>query len=190
MKKQHPYLWLIKKIVLRVLSTLSLLLVGNIVYAMDPSISVFTAALIDGEASAPLPPNQEIEHMAQAMQAQTKNTGSLVIQARRVLRFKQQPQCGRIVFFIAQPASGTEWKNLGGQLNICEDGTPPWRICKNDPNRLIPPDGACPDHAPLQDTAEVAAAIQAALDSGNLSQAQVKKTLEESNSNSTHQTAP
>lgn len=190
MKKRFFYSWLAAIRVLQALCLFAMLMVGNVVYATDSSISVFTAALINGEASAPLPPNPEIERMAQAMQEKTHNTGPLMIQARRVLRFKQQSQCGRIVFFIAQPASGTEWKHLGGQLNICEDGTPPWRICKNDPNRLIPPDGSCPDQATPQDTDEVAAAIQAAIDSGSLSQEQVKKTLEESSANSTQRAVP
>ncbi|MCC7005857.1 MAG: hypothetical protein IT497_04335 [Ottowia sp.] len=182
MKKLFPYSWLRTKKLLPPLCMFAMLIVSNIGYATDPSISVFTAALIDGEASAPLPLTPEIERMGQAMQERTLNTGPIIVKAKRVLRFQQQPQCGRIVFFIAQPDSGTEWKDLGGQLNICEDGTPPWRVCKNDPHRLIPPDGTCSDHSPLQDTAEVTAAIKAALASGNLSPEQVKETLKNQSS--------
>jgi hypothetical protein len=137
---------------------------------------VFAQALIEGTADAPVPPQQAFASVIATLQAQTHDTGPVMIHAKRLFRFQQQARCGRVIFSITQPSSGTVWP-IGGQLNVCEDGLPPWRICKDKPGVLIAPQDRCPDQSEPQDTAEVAKAIKDALAKGDLSQAQVSQQL-------------
>ena len=150
-------------------------LVGS-VYA-DTDVNVFTEALINGKAHSSLPEQPELQAIARYLQEQTHSTAPLVIEARLVKRFQQQPQCGRVAFFITQPDRHDLWPELGGQLNICEDGTPPLQVCANKPDVLISPSERCFDNTKPQDTLEVKEAIRIALDEGGLNQEQVKNRL-------------
>jgi hypothetical protein len=143
-----------------------------------PNSNVFVQALINSEATAPVPKQQQFEQAIQSLQAQTQDTGPILIQAKRLLRFKEQVQCGRIKFWFIQPSSGKSWP-MGGQLNICENGQPPLRMCKDKPGFLISPNGHCPDRSEPQDTLEVAQAIKDALAKGDLSQEQVSQITKE-----------
>lgn len=138
---------------------------------------VFAQALIDGTASTPIPARSEIEPALQSLQTKTHDDGPVFISVKRLFRFKQQARCGRVIFTIVQPSSNTELP--GGQLNVCEDGLPPWRICKDKPGALIAPQDRCPDGSEPQDTAEVAQAIKDALAKGDMSPEQVSQQLRE-----------
>ncbi len=139
---------------------------------------VFAQALIEGAASAPVPQNQQLAIVIQALQAQTHDTGPVIIQVKRLFKFKQQARCGRVIFSITQPSSGTVLP-IGGQLNVCEDGLPPWRGCKDKPGFLIAPQDHCPDNSEPQDTTEVAQAIKDALEKGDISHEQVLQQLKD-----------
>jgi hypothetical protein len=139
---------------------------------------VFAQALIEGEASAPVPQNQQLASMIQVLQAQTHDTGPVIIQAKRLFWFKQQARCGRVIFSITQPSSGTVLP-IGGQLNVCEDGLPPWRVCKDNPSVLIAPQDHCQDNSDPQDTPEISKAIKDALAKGDISHEQVLQQLKD-----------
>ncbi len=139
---------------------------------------VFAQALIEGTASAPVPSHAQLAPMIQSLQAQTHDTGPVMIQAKRLFRFKQQAHCGRVLFSLAQPSSNTVFP-IGGQLNVCEDGLPPWRVCKDNPGILIPSQDRCPDNSEPQDAPEVAQAIKDALAKGDLSHDQVLQQLKD-----------
>ena len=143
--------------------------------AGDESNNVFVKALKDGEASTPLPNEPRFAPMKKALQDKTGDAGEIFIKARRVVRFTQQSKCGRIVFAITQPSKNIAWVDLGGQLNICEDGTPPWRVCADKPASLVPPNGTCADKSEPQDTPEVKAAIDKALANGGLTKDQARQ---------------
>lgn len=139
--------------------------------------SVFTEALTSGEATEPLPDDRNFNVLIKAIKNKTGNTGPVVIKAMRISRFAQQPNCGRIVFMIMQPASKIGWDDLSGQLNICEDGRPPLRMCASHPGALYPPNAKCPDGTESTDTPEVAEAIKKALATGGLSYEQVREKV-------------
>lgn len=139
---------------------------------------VFAQALIDGTASAPIPANEQLYGWIQEIKAHTHDAGPIMIQAKRLLRFKQQPRCGRILFSVTQPSSGVVLP-IGGQLNVCEDGSPPLRSCKDRPDRLVLPQERCRDGSEPQDTPEVDKAIKDALANGDLSQKQVEQQLKD-----------
>lgn len=146
------------------------------VFALGQPINgVFAQALMDGEATAPIPSNSQIEVMIQQVKEATRDNSPLMIKATRLYKFKQQSRCGRIKFIIIQPTSG--FILPGGQLNVCDDGAPPWRVCKNNPGELIPAHEYCADGSIPQDTQEVADAIKDALAHGELSQEQVAQKL-------------
>ena len=102
--------------------------------------------------------------VAKELKEQTKSDAALYFVVERLLTFKIQTKCGRVKFWIEQPATQTKWEQLGGELNICEDGLPPWGVCAN--NQPAPVNGKCADGSPPQQTAEVKEAIQAAVDKG------------------------
>jgi hypothetical protein len=155
-------------------------LVGS-VYA-DTNVNVFTEALINGKAHSSLPEQPELQAIERYLQEQTHSTAPLIIEARLVKRFQQQPQCGRVAFLIVQPGSQSAWPELGGQLNICEDGTPPLQVCANKPDVLILSSEKCSDNTAPQNTLEVKEAIRVALDEGGLTQEQVKNSLHQKGS--------
>jgi hypothetical protein len=155
-------------------------LVAPLTHAQGDSQSgVFAEALIEGTTSAPVPSHEEFAAVIRVLQAQTHDSGPILIKARRLFRFEQQAQCGRVIFSLTQPSSNTEWP-IGGQLNVCEDGLPPWRICKDKPDVLIAPQDRCPDNTEPQDTPEVAKAVKDALAKGDLSHEQVLQQLKDS----------
>jgi hypothetical protein len=138
---------------------------------------VFAQALVEGTAIAPAPTRGELAPVIQHIQAITHDYGTVFISAKRLFRFKQQARCGRVIFTIVQPSSNAAFP--GGQLNVCEDGMPPWRICKDKPGFLIAPRDRCADNSEPKDTAEVAQAIKDALAKGDMSREQVMQQLKE-----------
>jgi hypothetical protein len=138
------------------------------------SNQVFVRALVDGRAMGPVPDRSAFSPLIESLQKQSGDDGTIVIQAMRTVRFVQQPRCGRVVFALAQPSSHRAWPALGAQLNICEDGQPPLRVCTDRPQVLVPPSTTCRDNKRPVDTEEIASAIAAALSAGDLSAAQVR----------------
>ena len=141
-----------------------------------PFANVIVRALVDGRASEPLPDLPMLRQAVVAMQQQAGDSGPIVVQAMRMQRFVQQARCGRVVFGMSQPSSHKAWPALGGELNICEDGLPPLRMCKDRPNILVPASSNCRDGSAPQDTTEVASAISAALNRGGLTVDQARQT--------------
>lgn len=154
------------------------------------SLNLFVRALKSGSASAPLPHDGQFGPAIKTIQKLAGDQGPIMIEAWRISRFKQQALCGRVGFTIVQPSSKRSWPELGGQLNICESGTPPWRMCKDKPNVLVPPDQRCPDKSNSVDTPEIAKAIETALASGSLSEDQVRKRFSEAAANQKKQLPP
>lgn len=101
---------------------------------------------------------------AKELKEQTKSDAPLYLVVERLLTFKTQARCGRIKYWIEQPSTQTKWEQLGGELNICEDGLPPWGNCPN--NQIAPINSKCADGSSPQQTAEVKEAIQAAVNRG------------------------
>jgi hypothetical protein len=138
---------------------------------------VFVRALVDGRSMAPMPNSPIFGPAIAKLKEQAGGDGPIVIQAMRLVRFNQQARCGRIVFGFAQPSTHKAWADLGGQLNICEDGQAPLRVCAGDAMALVPPGSRCRDNSAPVDTPEVAAAINAALASGNITGEQAKARM-------------
>jgi hypothetical protein len=136
--------------------------------ANDGTENVFVRAVIDGSASSPLPDIPQFQNAIKIVRQRTGSEAPLTMYAMRVARFRQQPQCGRVLFLIGQPATHTAWKDMGGQLNICENGDPPQRMCNGSPGKLVPAEAACSDGSRPVDTPEVAAAIQTAVAQGSI----------------------
>lgn len=142
--------------------------VATAAHAQLADDNVFVRAVVEGAASAPLSNGPESQSARQAVKRRTGSDAPLYIEARRIVRFAQQPSCGRVVFAISQPATHTAWQDMGGQLNICSDGEPPMRACRGAPGKLVPAEAACADGTRPVDTAEVSAAIQDAIRGGSL----------------------
>nr|AJL34949.1 hypothetical protein pBPS066 [Burkholderia pseudomallei] len=134
----------------------------------DGPQSVLTLALANGTASAPLDEHGQYAQAISAIQARTGDHGPVVVLARRVATFKEQPRCGRVAYIVAQPTSHIAWTDMGGELNICDDGNPPLRMCKAQSGKLVLPDSNCSDGSTPVDTPEVAAAISSAISAGGL----------------------
>jgi hypothetical protein len=141
--------------------------------------NLFVQALVEGSANAAPASTDATEPVFQRLRASTGNPGPFLMVAKRLVRFEQQSKCGRVVFMLTQPGAHRGWPDIGGQLNICENGSPPWRVCKKQPTVLVPHDQACSDATPSVDTPEVAKAVATALANGGLSQAQVLKRMNE-----------
>ena len=138
---------------------------------------VFVQALINGTARQPLPDRPAFDRVVRELQQQTGDAGPIMVNAVRITLFAQQTRCGRVAFVLAQPSSHHAWPTMGGQLNLCEDGLPPWQQCPATPGVLVPPNSTCADHSAPEDTAEVKEAIRAALAAGGLSKEQVRNSL-------------
>ena len=150
----------------------------TIVNAPPPlDVNLFARAVNEGRASEPVTDDPALAPVFYAMKKMTGDDGQINVSAVRILKFKQQTKCGRVVFFFEQPSSHTAFKDLGGQLNICEDSLPPWRICTNKPNLLVPSNFVCSDKSKPVDTPEVAESIQNAIKSGSLSQEEFNKSI-------------
>ncbi len=166
---------------LRVLqfSAAILLLTLTRVGSADDPINVFLDALNKGESTAPIIITDTTAPVIRAMQHSTGSSGDIMIHAKLIKRFVQQSHCGRINFYLEQPSSKHVWPEIGGQFNICEDGLPPWRVCKANPTNLVPPNASCPNGQPSVDTPEVQAAIEESLKHGSLSREQVMEQLQQ-----------
>ena len=140
--------------------------------AIETGKGVFVDALVNKTASGPIASFPAIQATVKELQASTRDSSPLEIRAQLLQRFTQQPKCGRIVFAVAQATTQTVWPQMGGQLNICEDGLPPLRVCADRPAVLVPPNSKCDSGKIAQDTPEVAKAIAAALKSGNITSEQ------------------
>ena len=142
-----------------------------------PTLNAFVEALITGRGQSPFPQSPAFAPVRQALHRQTGDEGPIVVDTARVARFASQPRCGRVAYVVAQPSSHTVWSNLGGQLNLCEDGLPPLRQCHGQPGTLVPPASRCTDGSPPEDTPEVAAAIRASVERGGLTAEEVRRHL-------------
>ena len=143
---------------------------------------VFAQAIIDGSASTPVSIlNKQFSPMIRELQSKTHDNGQILVQVKRLFKFKDQPKCGRVLFSLTQPSSNTTWP-IGGQLNICEDGMPPLGICKDNPTLLIPRFERCSDKSEPQDTPEVAKAISDALAQGDSTHQQVLQKIKSATS--------
>jgi hypothetical protein len=95
-----------------------------------------------------------------------------------------------VAFALAQPATKRVWPAAGGELNLCEDGRPPLKMCPGQPAVLVPPQGHCAVGVAPVDTPEVAQAISAALKAGGLSVEQLRDQLQHQGPGASSQTAP
>lgn len=150
---------------------------SGVAYADEGPSSVFTQALSNGSASAPLSDDGNFGKAVVAIKKRTGNSGPVVVYAQRVARFTQQPLCGRILFIIGQPSAKVMYADMSGQINICEDGEPPLRMCKGSPDKLVPYNSVCPDASTPVDTPEVTAAIQGAVAAGGMTPEQAAKAV-------------
>ena len=141
-------------------------------------MTIFELALVQGSAIGPVPADDMLASSMRALQHKTGAPGPFAIKAVRKLRFKQQPSCGRIAFMVISTGTNTGWPQTGGELNICDNGAPPKRVCASVPNVPLPLSvRRCGDGSEPVDAPEVAAVIQDALAHGGLSREQVRKTL-------------
>lgn len=134
-------------------------------------------ALIKGVAKAPMPNDPYFASASKEIQKQTRSPGEVSMIAERLSWFRSQPTCGRVAFALYQASTNTSWGQLGGQLNICKDGTPPLRACRTRPDRLVLPDATCPDGAAPEDTLEVKQAIAKAVQNGGLTVEKVQQIV-------------
>ena len=163
----------------RLTSIVAMLCLSTLAMAQDIPASIFTEALIKGHASVELPNDDQFKPLVQTIRDRTGSNGQIIVFAKLVTRFKEQPTCGRVAFLVSQPSAHIAWNDLGGQLNICIDGLPPKRMCNSHPGQLYPAGAACPDGTPALDTLEVADAIKRALATGGLSNEQVKAKVKQ-----------
>lgn len=150
---------------------------------LPPSDSPMVTALIEGQATSSLPNSPQNHQVIQALQKSTKNDGDIVVVFKRIIRFHEQNNCGRITMYVAQPSSKTSWLQMGGDLNICEDGLPPLKVCAENPKKLVAPDVNCKGGRSPIDTPEIKAAIANSLKHGGMTeeQAQSKMKVEAKN---------
>lgn len=125
--------------------------------------NVFADALINGRATAPVPQRAgQASKVLARLQTISGSTEPVSIIAARVTRFTQQPHCGRVQFAFGQPQAHVIFKAFAGQMNVCEDGQPPLRVCPDRLGVLVPAAATCANGRPPVDTDEVAAAIRGA----------------------------
>jgi hypothetical protein len=155
--------------------TLCLLAIAmpDLAHADAAPSSVFTQAIMDGEASAPLANDGQFANAIAAIKHRTGDNGPVVIYATRVTMFQEQPHCGRVSFVIGQPSSHIAYRDMAGQFNICDDGDPPLRMCAGHPEKLVPADSICADMSKPVDTPEIAAAVAA----GGMTPEQAAKSI-------------
>jgi hypothetical protein len=125
--------------------------------------NVFADALINGRATAPVPQRAgQASKVLARLQTISGSTEPVSIIAARVTRFTQQPHCGRVQFAFGQPQAHVIFKSFAGQMNVCEDGQPPLRVCPDRLGVLVPAAATCANGRPPVDTDEVAAAVRGA----------------------------
>ncbi len=84
----------------------------------------------------------------------------------RLLRFKHQSQCGRVLVVPVLANSHKAIRNMAMQLNICEDGKPPLETCNG--KDLVFADYLCPNGGRPHFTKEVQAAVDKAQAEGGI----------------------
>ena len=154
-----------------------LALLPAVAHAQIAPDSPMVRALREGRATAPLPGSRGARLVAQKIMEQTGSADEITVEFLRIARFEAQPRCGRVAFGPYQKSSNTFWGQFGGQVNICEDGTPPRRRC-NGQAGLVPADTQCRDGSYPAETAEIKAAIAKAVADGSLTGGQFKATSE------------
>lgn len=144
---------------------------------VDISANPLMVAFKDGIAYGAMPANKLSEVAVQRIHAATGSPGIITIRFDRILKFKQQPNCGRISFAPYQESTKTFYGQMGAQINICEDGSPPLRICTNAPDVLVPSDSICSDKSKPVDTPEITKAINDAVSKGGLTPLDIHNRL-------------
>ena len=125
--------------------------------------NVFADALINGRSTAPVTARSDQQSKVLArLQAISGSSEPVSIIAARIFRFSQQPHCGRVQFAFGQPKAHVVFKSPAGQMNICDDGQPPLRVCADHPGVLVPVAASCGNGTLPIDTDEVASAIRSA----------------------------
>ena len=142
--------------------------------------NLFVQALSEGTAAMPLPERPEFREVRLQIEQLLGSQAPLELRAMRLLRFRQQPRCGRVAFGLWQPQTRRVVAAIAGQLNICEDGRPPLQECAANPGTLVPAGAICTDatgqRQPAHDTAEVRQAIQGSVAQGGMSVEQIRAT--------------
>lgn len=136
----------------------------------------FVAALKDGVAEGPPPPMEMLPLAIKAIQDKTGNKGDITVKAFRIVRFKSQPACGRVSFGLFQASTHTFWGQFGGQLNVCDDGTPPMKMCAGSP-ALVLPNRFCKDGSHPIDSPEILQAIATAVKQGGVTPEQMRDKI-------------
>ena len=155
------------------------LLIFQQIVAQAAALNVFTQALEAGAATSSLPDELRTPEILSSLKAITGVDADFEIKAWRIKRFEQQINCGRVGFLVWQPSASNMRHEWGGQLNICLDGLPPWRVCPENKHKLIEPKQKCADGTFGKDTPEVEAAIQEALTNGAVPPSEVRKKIVE-----------
>lgn len=169
--------------ILRVLLFVTLAMFGATVQAQSTLAGTpFVAALKDGVAEGPPPPMEMMPMATNAIQDKTGSKGDITVKAFRVMRFKSQPACGRVSFGLFQASTHTFWGQFGGQLNVCDDGTPPLKMCTGS-SELVLPNRFCRDGSHPIDTPEIAQAIATAVKQGGVTPEQMKEKVRREISN-------
>jgi hypothetical protein len=153
------------------------LLLPAVAHAQISPDSPMVQALREGRATAPLPESEGAQLVAQKIKEKTASSGEVTVEFMRVARFQTQPRCGRVGYGLYQRSSNTFWGQFGGQMNICDDGMPPQRQCKGQPD-LVPVGTLCKDGSQPVDTPEVKTAIEKAVAGGSLTSEQFKAQFE------------
>ncbi|MFC5513548.1 hypothetical protein ACFPOU_20830 [Massilia jejuensis] len=130
-------------------------------------------SLKEGRASTALPGSQGAQLVARKIKERTGSQGDITVEFVRIVRFTEQPRCGRVGYTLYQKSSNTAWGQFGGQLNVCEDGGPPLRLCKGSAV-LVPANAQCKDGSWPAETLEVQAAMARAVADGSLTGEQFK----------------
>jgi hypothetical protein len=149
-------------------------------YALDDSArDLMSEALVHGSAQMPLDADGMFGRAVTAIRASTNDAGPVVLYTQRLQMFKDQPRCGRVLFVVGQPSAHQVWPELGGQLNICENGDPPQRVCRNAPGKLVLANARCSDGTTPIDTPEVKQAIDAAVAAGSMKPEDAAKLMQQ-----------
>ena len=148
---------------------IALLGTSSILAVAQTSTNLFLDALTLGHSSALLPNSQINDKVIEMLRDRTQSSGPILQEAFLLYRFKEQLHCGRIEFFITQPASQSVWREMGGQLNLCENGEAPMQLCSK--GVLIPNGLTCPDKTKAVDTDEIKESIKRAVAQGSLTPA-------------------
>jgi hypothetical protein len=157
----------------RTFTWLLALLLPTAAYAQISPDSPLVQALREGRATAPLPESGGAQLVARKIREKTGSPGEVTVEFVRIVRFETQPRCGRVGYGLYQKSSNTFWGQFGGQMNICDDGAPPQRQCKGQPE-LVAANTQCQDGSQPVDTAELNTAIAKAVAGGSLTGAQFK----------------